>query len=67
MTTIPRAAVLALAVTLLAAPFASAAELDRGAVDFIPPAELKWVKNAAGTNSTTAARCTSTGPRTRKW
>jgi ChrR-like protein with cupin domain len=50
MTTITRAAVLALAVTLLAAPFAFAAELDRGAVDFIPPAELKWVKNAAGTN-----------------
>ena len=50
MTPIPRAAALALAVTLLAAPLAFAAELDRSAVDFIPAAELKWVKNAAGTN-----------------
>ena len=50
MRPITRAAVLALAVTLLAAPCASAAELDRGAVDFVPPSEIKWVKNAAGTN-----------------
>jgi len=50
MRPITRAAVLALAVTLLAAPFASAAELDRSAVDFVPPSGLKWVKNAAGTN-----------------
>src|SRR5882724_8729973 len=28
----------------------SAAELDRSAVEFIPPSEIKWVRNAAGTN-----------------
>ena len=35
---------------LLLAPLASAADLDRGAVDFTPPSEIKWVRNAAGTN-----------------
>lgn len=29
---------------------AHAAEIDRAAVDFIPPSEIKWVRNAAGTN-----------------
>lgn len=35
---------------VLAAPAARAADLDRSAVDFTPPAEIKWVRNAAGTN-----------------
>ena len=35
---------------LLVARLASAAELDRSAVDFTTPAEIKWVRNAAGTN-----------------
>ena len=39
-----------LAVLLVALPGRVAAELDRAAVDFTPPAEIKWVRNAAGTN-----------------
>ena len=43
--------VAALAVLLLlAAPSTARADLDRTAVDFKTPAEIKWVKNAAGTN-----------------
>jgi hypothetical protein len=43
------APVLALVVAVvLAAP--AAADLDRTAVDFTPPSEIKWVRNAAGTN-----------------
>ena len=43
---------LALAVlsVLLLAPAARGADLDRSAVDFKTPAEIKWVRNAAGTN-----------------
>jgi len=40
-------AVLALA---MAAPSGNAADIDRAAVDFTPPSEIKWVRNAAGTN-----------------
>ena len=39
-----------LAVLLVALPGRVSAELDRAAVDFTPPAEIKWVRNAAGTN-----------------
>jgi hypothetical protein len=35
---------------LLFARVASAADLDRSAVDFTPPSDIKWVRNAAGTN-----------------
>ena len=35
---------------LLTAPAISATELDRAAVEFTPPSEIKWVRNAAGTN-----------------
>jgi hypothetical protein len=35
---------------LLTAPAISAAELDRAAVAFTPTSEIKWVRNAAGTN-----------------
>src|SRR5258705_12489340 len=38
---------------LVVIPLASsiqAAELDRAAVDFKTPGEIKWVRNAAGTN-----------------
>lgn len=31
-------------------PAASGADLDRSAVDFKTPAEIKWVRNATGTN-----------------
>ena len=45
-----RVAALAVLVLLLAAPSTARADLDRTAVDFKTPAEIKWVKNAAGTN-----------------
>ena len=35
---------------LVAVQLASAADLDRSAVDFTPPTEIKWVRNATGTN-----------------
>lgn len=35
---------------LLAAAVSYSADLDRGALDFKTPAEIKWVRNAAGTN-----------------
>ena len=28
----------------------AAAELDKSAVEFTPPSEIKWIRNAAGTN-----------------
>ena len=37
-------------VTLLVVSSGYAAEIDRTAVDFKTPAEIKWVRNAAGTN-----------------
>ena len=40
---------LALLLTLPAVPSPHAADLDRAAVDFTPPGEIKWVRNAAGT------------------
>src|SRR5436853_6633590 len=40
----------ALLVTALAASAVSAADVDRAAVDFKTPEEIKWVRNAAGTN-----------------
>ena len=42
--------VLASFVTLSAPPPGHGAELDRTAVDFTPPGEIKWMRNAAGTN-----------------
>jgi hypothetical protein len=35
---------------MLGVPAAFAAELDRAVADFTPPSEIKWVRNAAGTN-----------------
>src|ERR1700694_4384909 len=37
-------------VTLLVATSAYASDVDRPAVDFKTPADIKWVRNAAGTN-----------------
>jgi quercetin dioxygenase-like cupin family protein len=34
----------------LAAPSGYGADIDRTAVDFITPGDIKWVRNAAGTN-----------------
>lgn len=33
-----------------AAPFANAGSIDPAAVQFQTPAQIKWVRNAAGTN-----------------
>ena len=49
-----RARSLALLCTLMvftmAAPVGFGADIDRTAVDFQTPADIKWVRNAAGTN-----------------
>ena len=51
MSGIRRLSFLAVLAALVAAlPGRAAADLDRSAVDFTPPSEIKWVKNAAGTN-----------------
>ena len=39
-----------LMVFTMAAPAGSGADIDRTAVDFQTPADIKWVRNAAGTN-----------------
>ena len=49
MTGTIRTLVLTLTALLLTAPGSRAADLDRTAVDFTPPGEIKWVRNAAGT------------------
>ena len=41
---------LALLAVTLAAPAGHAADVDRTAVDITPPSEIRWVRNAAGTN-----------------
>ena len=40
----------AVVAALLAAPLVHGADIDRAAVDFKTPAEITWVRNAAGTN-----------------
>jgi hypothetical protein len=50
MSRLIRVLVLASLVTLSAVPAGHCADLDRTAVEFTPPAEIKWVRNAAGTN-----------------
>ena len=41
---------LALGLLVLAVAVPAGAQLDRTAVDFTVPADIKWVRNAAGTN-----------------
>ena len=43
---------LMVAIAVTVAPLAHSAEIDRTIADFKTPAEMKWVKNAAGTNET---------------
>jgi quercetin dioxygenase-like cupin family protein len=51
MTGTTRLTVLAILATMLAVPSGyGAPDIDRAAVDFKTPAEIKWVRNAAGTN-----------------
>ena len=40
----------AVLVILLTASWGNSADMDRTAVDFKTPADIKWVRNAAGTN-----------------
>jgi hypothetical protein len=41
---------LVVAALLALLPLAARADIDRGAVEFTPPGDIKWVRNAAGTN-----------------
>jgi hypothetical protein len=50
MTRVTRAIALAACSILLAATLGSAAQIDSKAVEFTTPDNIKWVKNAAGTN-----------------
>ena len=50
MTALTRLLSLAVLLPLLATLPVDAADIDRAAVDFKTPAEIKWVRNAAGTN-----------------
>ena len=52
MTRVTRAAALTLCSMTLAAMIGSAAQIDSKAVEFITPENIKWVRNAAGTNET---------------
>src|SRR5262245_13463838 len=45
-----RRLVLAILGTMMATSVGAAADLDRAAMDFTTPADIKWVRNAAGTN-----------------
>jgi len=50
MTGLTRVFPIAVLAMMMAAPPGNAADIDRTAVDFTPPSEIKWVRNAAGTN-----------------
>jgi hypothetical protein len=50
MSRLTRLLALAALVTIPTTAPSSAADLDRTAVDFTVPSEIKWVRNAAGTN-----------------
>ena len=47
-----RTGVFAAAVAMLAPVFATAADIDRNAVDFTTPDNIRWVKNPNGSNAT---------------
>jgi quercetin dioxygenase-like cupin family protein len=50
MTRVTRIVAVTLCAASIAAPLGAGAQLDRTAVDIVAPADIKWVKNAAGTN-----------------
>ncbi|HET9358171.1 MAG TPA: cupin domain-containing protein [Vicinamibacterales bacterium] len=50
MTRVTRAIALAACTVMLAATLGSAAQIDSKAVEFTTPDNIKWVRNAAGTN-----------------
>jgi hypothetical protein len=49
MNRLVRTSVLAACAAMVATPLGYAAQLDRNAVEVTKPAEIKWVRNAAGT------------------
>ena len=50
MTGVGRRLALAVLATILIVSAGHGADIDRAAVDFKTPADIKWVRNAAGTN-----------------
>ena len=50
MATIVRMLTLVVLGMIVATPSVRAAEIDRTAVEFQTPSEIKWIRNAAGTN-----------------
>ena len=52
MTRVTRAAAVTLCSMTFGAMIGSAAQIDSKAVEFITPENIKWVRNAAGTNET---------------
>ena len=56
MIAVVRALACFVVVMLWAAPWTYAADVDRAAVDFKTPADIKWVRNAAGTNESAGAK-----------
>ena len=50
MTGLTRVFSLAVLGMIMATPSGYAGEIDRSAVDFKTPSDIKWVRNAAGTN-----------------
>ncbi len=45
-----RIVVLTFCVAIMATTLSAGGQLDRTAVDIVAPADIKWVRNAAGTN-----------------
>ncbi len=52
MTRVTRAAALTVCTMMLTLTMGSAAQIDSKAVEFITPENIRWVRNAAGTNET---------------
>ena len=52
MTPVTRTNAIAAGTVMLATTLGSAPQIDSKAVEFITPDNIKWVKNAAGTNET---------------
>jgi len=50
MATTTRMLFLAVLGMMASAPATRAADIDRSAVEFTPPSDIRWVKNPAGTN-----------------
>src|SRR4029077_20391304 len=62
MSRLTRLIALVALVTVPAAASGFAADVDRTAVDFTVPSEIKWVRNAAGTNESAVLFCDPSKP-----